>query len=296
MLDRSRTSPAEGRRATARSTAGGRRGFEVGGRPARSSPSATPVDEPVRRAAGREGPEGQHDHHQDQGACTGPGRRTGHAASRNPVGGHVPVAGGLAKVGLGVRPGDGRRDRAGLRRQSARLGHPDRATRRRTRCSARRARPSGGPGVRPRPVSDQLRLAHRGDGRAVGRARCATRCAGAGRSARSGVVVHTGSATGGAAARGGAGAGAGRDAAAAGRADARRRPVPAAGADRRAGRLAVLARRGPRAVLRRAGPPPQAGGLPGHLPHLRGGPRPGRPGRDAGRRWTSWWTPSARAG
>ncbi|CAK7285330.1 hypothetical protein SGPA1_31203 [Streptomyces misionensis JCM 4497] len=43
----------------------------------------------------------------------------------------------------------------------------------------------------------------------------------------------------------------------------------------------MLADLGLRAVLRGAGRPPQAGRLPGHLPHLRGGPRPDRPGGHA---------------
>ncbi len=74
----------------------------------------------------------------------------------------------------------------------------------------------------------------------------------------------------------------GAPAAAAGGAHARRRPVPAAGVDGRAGRVDLLAGGGLRTVLRGARRPSEAGRLPGHLPCLRGRPRPRGPGRRGG--------------
>ena len=63
-----------------------------------------------------------------------------------------------------------------------------------------------------------------------------------------------------------------------------RRPVAAARADRRAGSLAVRRRRGPRAVPRRARPPPAGRDLPRHLPRLRRRRAARRPRRHHGDR------------
>lgn len=196
---------------------------------------------------------------------------------RNPVGGHVPVAGGLAKVGLGYARELGAETVqvfvANPRGWATPPGNPAEDERFRAECAAESISAwvhapylinfgSHTEATAEKSVESMRHSLRRG--REIG---------------AKGVVVHTGSATG------------GRPRAEA-LAQVRELLLPLLDelthdddpdllleSTALPGLLALLARGGLRPVLRRAGPASEAGDLPRHLPHLRRRPRPDRSGR-----------------
>jgi len=189
---------------------------------------------------------------------------------RNPVGGHVPVAGGLATTGLAYARELGAEAVqvfvANPRGWATPRGNPAQDEKFRTECAAESLSAwvhapyliNFGSHTEATAEQSVLSLRH-----SLRRAR---------EIGALGVVVHTGSATGG-----------------------RRREVALAQVRERLLPLLdelthdddpfLLADLGLRSVLRGARRPPQAGRLPGHLPHLRGRARPGgsrRSGADPG--------------
>lgn len=199
---------------------------------------------------------------------------------RNPVGGHVPVAGGLATTGLAYARVLGAETVqvfvANPRGWATPVGNPAQDERFRAECQAESISAwvhapylinfgSHTEATVEKSVESLRHSLRRG--REIG---------------AKGVVVHTGSAT----------QGRPREVALA---QVRERMLPLLDELTHAddpylllestvspGLLALLARGGLRPVLRRPRPPPEARHLPRHLPHLRGGPRP----RGAGRRGT----------